>query len=132
MKKTSKEALASLLQAPAIRNIRGVAAFTLIEVLVVVAIIGIILSYAVPAVNSAREDALNTRVDAAVVQIASAKTRFYLANQSANEQNAPTNTEIAPYLTTKGQTATTVEDIVPSGWNVTIGNANTAPTVTRP
>lgn len=119
-----------MLQATSLRE-KAIAAFTLIEILIVVAIIGIILGIAVPALNTAREDALSTKQNALAAQLATAKTRFYLANPSVAETVAPSFAQIAPYLSVNGVSSPSQNAFLGTFSNLSIGAGNTAPTITR-
>lgn len=76
--------------------------FTLVEMLIVVSILGIITSVAVPALNSAKADAQRTKQDALTSAIETAKNRYALAN---NVSGYMVNfAEIQPYLIVNGHT----------------------------
>jgi prepilin-type N-terminal cleavage/methylation domain-containing protein len=128
--KTVKEAFASLRSAKTLPS-KAVAAFTLIEILIVVAIIGIILGIAVPALSTAREDALTTKERALEAQVATAKSRYYLANPGVSETNAPAFADIAPYLMVNGVANPAEAAFLGSFASVTIGDGATDPDVTR-
>jgi prepilin-type N-terminal cleavage/methylation domain-containing protein len=128
--KTVKEAFASLRSAKTLPS-KAVAAFTLIEILIVVAIIGIILGIAVPALSTAREDALTTKERALEAQVATAKSRYYLANPAVAETTAPTFANIAPYLMVNGVANPSQNAFLGSFTSLTVGNAGTDPNVVR-
>jgi len=58
-------------------------AFTLIELLIVVAIIGILVGIGVPALRDSRQNAVNAKGATITAQLATAKTRYILDNGEA-------------------------------------------------
>jgi prepilin-type N-terminal cleavage/methylation domain-containing protein len=92
-----------------IKKIRSSKAFTLIEMLIVVAIIGILVGIGVPALRNARADAQNRKADSVLANVATAKARFELdaANNAAitafNTSNEGAKfTSLQPYLLVNG------------------------------
>jgi prepilin-type N-terminal cleavage/methylation domain-containing protein len=77
------------------RNHKG---FTLIEVLIVVAIIGILLAIATPVFQSARTGARAKACQSNLKQILSSKERWAMDNNKAPDDE-PTHTELTPYYT---------------------------------
>lgn len=63
-----------------IKKIRSSKAFTLIEMLIVVAIIGILVGVGVPALRDARADAQARKGESVLANVATAKARFELDN----------------------------------------------------
>lgn len=61
-----------------IKKIRSSKAFTLIEMLIVVAIIGILVGVGVPALRDARADAQLKKRESVIANLATAKSRFEL------------------------------------------------------
>jgi len=101
--------------------------FTLIEVLIVVAIIAIIVGIGVPALRNARENAVNAKRGALLSNVATAKTRVLLDGGSLSGSND--FAAIAPYILVRGVPPTHIENLtegLPSG-NLVIGDKDTAP-----
>lgn len=63
-----------------IKKIRSSKAFTLIEMLIVVAIIGILVGVGVPALRDARQDAQLRKQETVLANVATAKARYELDN----------------------------------------------------
>lgn len=130
--KTCKEALASFIKAPGFRE-KAIAAFTLIEILIVVAIIGIILGIAVPALNGAREQAIQTKRDAVISQVATAKARYLLSAAGLNKDNTYNVqfSDIQNYLLVNGGIPADMNALLSgTGWNganFNIGTPNNVP-----
>jgi prepilin-type N-terminal cleavage/methylation domain-containing protein len=91
-----------------IKKIRSSKAFTLIEMLIVVAIIGILVGVGVPALRNARADAQARKAESVLANVATAKARFELDNNLAalaafnTANNDAKFTSIAPYLLVNG------------------------------
>jgi prepilin-type N-terminal cleavage/methylation domain-containing protein len=65
-----------------IKKIRSSKAFTLIEMLIVVAIIGILVGVGVPALRNARADAQLQKRNSIIANVATAKARYELDNDT--------------------------------------------------
>jgi prepilin-type N-terminal cleavage/methylation domain-containing protein len=92
-----------------IKKIRSSKAFTLIEMLIVVAIIGILVGVGVPALRNARADAQEQKRNSVLANVTTAKARFELDNNvsAITAYNALTDEddrfdEIKQYLVVNG------------------------------
>lgn len=128
-----------------IKKIRSSKAFTLIEMLIVVAIIGILVGVGVPALRDARADAQARKGESVLANVATAKARFELDNGLAaigtfnSGDNDARFTSIKPFILVNGSPVATLAVLANgTGYSsVTIGslatyNANgeeTAPAV---
>jgi prepilin-type N-terminal cleavage/methylation domain-containing protein len=93
---------------------RARAAFTLIEMLIVVVIIGILVGIGVPALLKALDNSRKSKIDSVLSNIATAKNRFALDKTTAqvNAWNAADLddqfTALAPYIVVQGKTGSTL------------------------
>lgn len=116
-------------------------AFTLIELLIVVAIIGILVGIGVPALRDSRQNAVNAKVATITAQLATAKTRYILDNSEAGfnglADDAARFTALitAPsYILVNGVAPVTTADLLKglgTAAALTVGNSTAAPTVTN-
>lgn len=106
-------------------------AFTLIEMLIVVAIIGILVGLGVPALRDAKAQARQAKIDSAVCQVATAKDRYALDNAAVVAGSTVTFANIAPYITVKGQAVSAITDLLPADYGtITVNPSGTAPSFT--
>ena len=91
-----------------LKSIRSNSAFTLIEMLIVVAIIGIIVGIGVPALKDAKTKAINAKASAVQSSVATAKVRYILDNSADIYDAAVTAGNafavLSPYILVNGGT----------------------------
>lgn len=94
-------------------------AFTLVEIMIVVLIVGILLAVAVPNFMTARETSRSKSCSANLNQIASAKERYALDNHLADGTAVAGLSSLTNYIETKPE--------CPSGGTYTVGAIGTDP-----
>ena len=77
--------------------------FSIIEILIVAAIIGILAAIAVPSYQWIIKDSKQTKKDIAIARVAEAKSQFYQDNRTTN---APALEQLLPYLNIKAGVGT--------------------------
>ncbi len=100
----------------------SIRAFTLVEIMIVVLVIGILLAIAIPNFNKARENSQTKACIANLKQIASAKEQWAIDNKKG-----ATDTPTADDLYGSGKYIQNTPQCPTSG-TYTIGNMSTAPT----
>lgn len=85
-----------------LNSVKG--AFTLIEMLIVVTIIGILVGIGVPAIRTAKSDAEARKTEAVAQMVALAKERAILADEALTAAN------IAPYIRVRGGQVTAADE----------------------
>ncbi len=105
--------------------IRNTAGFTLVEIMIVVAIIGLLAAIAVPNFVQARTSARTSTCVNNLRLIAAAKDQAALENGLA-ETATPTTTQMSPYL--KSTNATTGLPTEPTSGTYTINAVSARPT----
>jgi type IV pilus assembly protein PilE len=85
--------------------------FTLIEILIVTALIGIVVGIAIPALGTAKQKAQTQYQQAVLDAVAKAKARYALDNNVTASTPADFN-DIKPYLQINGTTPSTLNDLI--------------------
>ncbi|MDD2235663.1 MAG: prepilin-type N-terminal cleavage/methylation domain-containing protein [Kiritimatiellae bacterium] len=84
------------------------AGFTLVEIMIVVAIIGLLAAIGIPSFMKARTKALGTTKEANIAKIEDAIQEWALDNGATNSTVAVTWADVAPYLKKTNQADYTV------------------------
>jgi type IV pilus assembly protein PilA len=106
--------------------------FTLIEMLIVVAIISILVAIAVPSLNTAKQDAQEAKRDAISASVATAKVRYALAEDGTEGEDAAF-AEFSKYLLVNGvvpSSASLLSDMDNNGTGQNITGWGTYPSST--
>lgn len=103
--------------------------FTLVEIMIVVAIIGIIIAIAVPAFLRARENSRGRACQENLAKIDGAKEQYALEQKLGNNANVTMNDLInPPGTTTAGEGYLKSTPVCPAGGSYTVNTIGTNPT----
>jgi len=105
--------------------------FTLVEIMIVIAIIGLIAAIAIPNFIKAREDSMATACATNLEQINGAKQQVAFA-QNLGPSDTPTDSALMEYLQLGTDIAAVngSTDICPAGGTYTVGNMSNLPSCT--
>ena len=109
-------------------KIRSSKGFTLVEIMIVVAIIGIIIAIAVPAFLRARENSRGQACQENLSKIDGAKEQYALEFKVSNGATVEFTDLTAPASASSGQGYLKTEPKCPAGGSYEIGAIGTAPT----
>jgi prepilin-type N-terminal cleavage/methylation domain-containing protein len=103
------------------------AGFTLVEIMIVIAIIGLIAAIAIPNFIKARQESQATACSQNLEQINGAKQQVAFA-QNLGDADTPADADLVEYLAlTAGTTVDGSTDLCPSGGTYTVGDMTTLP-----
>jgi type IV pilus assembly protein PilA len=107
-------------------------AFTLVELLIVIVIIGILVGMGTPIYTSARQNAQQAKVQQALDAVALAKAQWAVdpTNNNVLPSSVPTSNQIFPYITVQGASLTNWMQLLAGTTNasITVNPLNVAPT----
>jgi type IV pilus assembly protein PilA len=97
-------------------------AFTLVEILIVVAILGLIAAVGIPSFIGARQGAQENMKEINVATVNAAKDQWAIINNKASGSSVAW-TNIAPYI---GNNVTNISQLNVGSYTLTIGNVGTS------
>ena len=115
---------------PQKKNPSGRRAFTLVEVMIVIAIIGLIASIAIPNFIRARQESQGTMCTGWLERIGGAKIQVAFA-ENLREDETPTDEQLIEYLDDVGGSITAVDgstDLCPAAGTYSVNDISTDPT----
>jgi prepilin-type N-terminal cleavage/methylation domain-containing protein len=112
------------------KNRPGRRAFTLVEIMIVIAIIGLIAAIAIPNFVKARQESQATMCTAWLERIGGAKVQVAFA-ENLREDETPTDEQLIEYIDDLGGAITQVDgstDLCPAAGTYSVNDISTDPT----